>query len=204
MPCLRLALGLLHSAGVGFSRSWGDIAAYELTGLPLWSQRFQRLFDYEMTLNNIWAGNYYLYCSLGGAVRGICRVARGSCPAAGTCPVKEVRDRGDGMAARHDYRPRGYQALAAAEQSRAAGTDDPACGPRPSPLGGARAVDRHNLEADLRQVRNDWVCWRPPCVAGRGSSPGRYPSAGTAPSRWSWRAICGMSEHSPHTTAMHK
>lgn len=50
-----------HSAGVGFSRSWGDIAAYELTGLPLWSQRFQRLFDYEMTLNNIWAGNYYLY-----------------------------------------------------------------------------------------------------------------------------------------------
>jgi hypothetical protein len=50
-----------HSAGVGFSRSWGDIAAYELTGLPLWSQRFQRLFDYEMKLNNIWAGNYYLY-----------------------------------------------------------------------------------------------------------------------------------------------
>lgn len=90
---------------------------------------------------------------------------------------------------------RGYQALAAAEQSRAAGTDDPACGPRPSPLGGARAVDRHNLEADLRQVRNDWVCWRPPCVAGRGSSPGRYPSAGTAPSRWSWRAICGRRVH---------
>ena len=50
-----------HSSGVGFSRSWGDIAAYELTGLPLWSQRFQRLFDYEMKLNNIWAGNYYLY-----------------------------------------------------------------------------------------------------------------------------------------------
>ena len=33
----------------------------------------------------------------------------------------------------------------------------PACGPRPPPRGGARAVDRHNLKADLRQVRNDWV-----------------------------------------------
>ena len=50
-----------HSAGLNFSRSWGDIAAYNLTGSPEWLGRFERLFDYEMGLNDIWAGNYYLY-----------------------------------------------------------------------------------------------------------------------------------------------
>ena len=51
----------VHSAGLNFSRSWGDIAAHNLTGSSVWLGRFERLFDYEMRLNDIWAGNYFLY-----------------------------------------------------------------------------------------------------------------------------------------------
>ena len=51
----------VHSAGLNFSRSWGDIAAYNLTSSPEWLRRFEHLFDYEMRLNDIWAGSYYLY-----------------------------------------------------------------------------------------------------------------------------------------------
>ncbi|HLK75074.1 MAG TPA: DUF2891 family protein [Streptosporangiaceae bacterium] len=54
-------LAAVHSAGLNFSRSWGDIAAYNLTGSKQWLSRFTRLFDYEMQLNDIWAGSYYLY-----------------------------------------------------------------------------------------------------------------------------------------------
>lgn len=51
----------VHSAGLNFSRSWGDIAAYHLTGSPQWLGRFGHLFDYEMRLRGIWAGSYYFY-----------------------------------------------------------------------------------------------------------------------------------------------
>jgi hypothetical protein len=51
----------VHSAGLNFSRSWGDIAAYHLTGSPKWLGRFGYLFGYEMRLSGIWAGSYYLY-----------------------------------------------------------------------------------------------------------------------------------------------
>jgi Protein of unknown function (DUF2891) len=51
----------VHSAGLNFSRSWGDIAAYNLTSSPEWLSRFEHLFGYEMRLNDIWAGSYYLY-----------------------------------------------------------------------------------------------------------------------------------------------
>lgn len=51
----------VHSAGLNFSRSWGDIAAYNLTGSTEWLNRFEYLFDYEMRLNDIWGGSYYLY-----------------------------------------------------------------------------------------------------------------------------------------------
>lgn len=54
-------MAAVHSAGLNFSRSWGDIAAYNLTGSTQWLGRFTRLFDYEMRLNDIWAGSYYLY-----------------------------------------------------------------------------------------------------------------------------------------------
>jgi hypothetical protein len=50
-----------HSAGLNFSRSWGDIAAHNLTGSPEWLGRFEDLFGYEMRLDDIWAGSYYLY-----------------------------------------------------------------------------------------------------------------------------------------------
>ena len=54
-------MAAVHSAGLNFSRSWGDIAAYNLTGSPEWLGRFEHLFGYEMRLNDIWAGSYYLY-----------------------------------------------------------------------------------------------------------------------------------------------
>jgi hypothetical protein len=54
-------IAAVHSAGLNFSRSWGDIAAYNLTSSPEWLGRFEHLFDYEMRLNDIWAGSYYLY-----------------------------------------------------------------------------------------------------------------------------------------------
>lgn len=54
-------MAAIHSAGLNFSRSWGDIAVYNLTGSAQWLARFTRLFDYEMRLNDIWAGSYYLY-----------------------------------------------------------------------------------------------------------------------------------------------
>jgi hypothetical protein len=54
-------MAAVHSAGLNFSRSWGDIAAYNLTGSPEWLARFEHLFGYEMRLNDIWAGSYYLY-----------------------------------------------------------------------------------------------------------------------------------------------
>lgn len=54
-------MAAVHSAGLNFSRSWGDIAVYNLTGSPQWLGRFTRLFDYEMRLSDIWAGSYYLY-----------------------------------------------------------------------------------------------------------------------------------------------
>jgi len=51
----------VHSAGLNFSRSWGDIAAYNLTGSTKWLARFEYLFEYEMGLGDIWAGSYYEY-----------------------------------------------------------------------------------------------------------------------------------------------
>jgi hypothetical protein len=51
----------VHSGGLNFSRSWGDIAAYNLTGSAEWLGRFEHLFGYEMRLDDIWAGSYYLY-----------------------------------------------------------------------------------------------------------------------------------------------
>lgn len=51
----------VHSAGLNFSRSWGDIAAYNLTGSSGWLTRFDHLFGYEMGLDGIWAGSYYEY-----------------------------------------------------------------------------------------------------------------------------------------------
>jgi hypothetical protein len=54
-------MAAVHSAGLNFSRSWGDIAAYNLTGSAEWLGRFEHLFGYEMRLDDIWAGSYYLY-----------------------------------------------------------------------------------------------------------------------------------------------
>jgi len=51
----------VHSAGLNFSRSWGYVAAYNLTSSPKWLGRFAHLFGYEMRLSDIWAGSYYYY-----------------------------------------------------------------------------------------------------------------------------------------------
>jgi hypothetical protein len=51
----------VHSAGLNFSRSWGDVAAYNLTRSSKWLGRFEHLFGYEMRLSDIWAGSYYDY-----------------------------------------------------------------------------------------------------------------------------------------------
>ena len=47
-----------HSAGLNFSRSWGDIAAYNLTSSSKWLTHFGYLFGYEMGLSDIWDGSY--------------------------------------------------------------------------------------------------------------------------------------------------
>ena len=48
----------IHSAGLNFSRTWGDIAAYGLTGDVIWLQREQKIFESELTLKGIWDADY--------------------------------------------------------------------------------------------------------------------------------------------------
>lgn len=48
----------IHSAGLNFSRTWGDIAAYGLTGDVVWLQREQKIFKSELTLKGVWDADY--------------------------------------------------------------------------------------------------------------------------------------------------
>jgi hypothetical protein len=60
-PLPEDAMLAVHSASLNFSRSWGDIAAYNLTSSSTWVGRFEYLFGYEMRLSDIWDGSYYEY-----------------------------------------------------------------------------------------------------------------------------------------------
>ena len=48
----------IHSAGLNFSRTWGDVAAYGLTDDNAWLQREQKIFRSELTLKRIWDADY--------------------------------------------------------------------------------------------------------------------------------------------------
>ena len=48
----------IHSAGLNFSRTWGDIAAYRLTGDVVWLRREQEIFESELTLKRLWDADY--------------------------------------------------------------------------------------------------------------------------------------------------
>lgn len=60
-PLPEASMPTVHSAGLNFSRSWGVIAAYNLTRSPVWLRRFQYVFGYEMRLGDIWHGPYLEY-----------------------------------------------------------------------------------------------------------------------------------------------
>ena len=51
----------IHSAGLNFSRTWGDVAAHGLTGDVIWLEREEKIFQSELTFKRAWDAHYADY-----------------------------------------------------------------------------------------------------------------------------------------------